>query len=86
LITPTRRFIKEGELSYYGKKGKSRSGYYFLFNDVFLYTTKKGSNKYLLKAFATLDQAILRYVMMNGMLLLYLYNGIDSMMILIYYD
>jgi len=59
LITPTRRFISEGELNHL-TKGKIVPGYYFLFNDLFLYTKKKGK-KYQLKVNATLRKTTIRY-------------------------
>jgi len=60
IISPTRRFIKEGELSHYAN-GKLKPGYFFLFNDLFLYTKKK-SKQYILKAFALLANSEIRFV------------------------
>lgn len=61
IVTPTRRFIREGELQHYASNGKLKHGYLFLFNDLFLYTKKKGS-KYHLKLFAPLPFTVIRYV------------------------
>jgi len=61
LVTPTRRFVAEGELQHYSSQMKLKPGYYFLFNDLFMYTKKKGKN-FIVKASASLDKAAIRYV------------------------
>lgn len=65
IVTPTRKYIKEGELAHYDKAGKYKPGYFFLFNDLFMYTKKKGKN-YVIKAFVTLDKAVIRYTNSYG--------------------
>eukprot|EP01114_Cavostelium_apophysatum_P018154 TRINITY_DN5556_c0_g1_i2.p2 TRINITY_DN5556_c0_g1~~TRINITY_DN5556_c0_g1_i2.p2 ORF type:complete len:976 (-),score=267.05 TRINITY_DN5556_c0_g1_i2:63-2990(-) len=59
LITPTRRYLKEGEVHYYDLEGSLKQAYYFLFNDLFL-VTKKKTKHHDLKANVTLDKAVLR--------------------------
>lgn len=61
IVSPTRRYIKEGELMHYAANGRLKSGYFFLFNDLFVYTKKKGT-KYSFKFYAPLDVTLLRYV------------------------
>eukprot|EP01119_Soliformovum_irregulare_P008156 TRINITY_DN2109_c1_g1_i2.p1 TRINITY_DN2109_c1_g1~~TRINITY_DN2109_c1_g1_i2.p1 ORF type:complete len:778 (-),score=215.77 TRINITY_DN2109_c1_g1_i2:139-2472(-) len=62
LVTPTRRWIKEGELHHYASNGKLKPGYYFMFNDLFVYTKRRGEKKFQLKAFALLSKSVIRYV------------------------
>jgi len=64
LVEPTRRYIKEGELSFYKsnkkeKEKKEKEGYFFLFNDVFILAKKKGS-KFKMIAFISLKTADIR--------------------------
>lgn len=65
LVTPTRRYLREGELHHYASNGKYKPGYFFLFNDLFLYTKKKG-NKYYLKLFAPFAYTAIRFVSTYG--------------------
>jgi len=60
LILPYRRYVSEGEILVYTTNSKLKPGYYFLCNDLFLFTRKKG-NKYLLKAIIEFDKAFLRF-------------------------
>jgi hypothetical protein len=60
--------MSEGELCHYSNNNKKfKSGYYFLLNDVFLYTRKKGS-RFQLKALFELDKGFVRLIPDGGML------------------
>jgi hypothetical protein len=52
LLTPSRRFMREGEvLQYNSKERRTKLKYFFLFNDVLLITKKEGKNKFWLKVY-----------------------------------
>jgi len=62
LVSPQRRYLSEGEMFVYSSTNKKpKSGRYYLFNDLFLYTRKQGS-KFKLKALIELDKAYIRFV------------------------
>jgi hypothetical protein len=60
IITPTRKWIKEGEITFIdAKDSKSKDGSYFLFNDLFLLTKKKNNKNHIIIA-SPFDQLMLR--------------------------
>jgi len=47
LISPTRKFVQEGNISYLDDKKKPKNGTYYLFNDILLFAKKEGKKLHL---------------------------------------